>query len=123
MLLRALLPLLLAVLCVGIVHHRGPRDPAGSANAGACPAEARRVGRVDPYGYRRELCERETPDGRRVAEGPWTSWHPSGAPSAHGEMRDGRQVGVWTFWNESGEAIESIEFRDGVPVSRPGPDR
>ncbi len=121
--LRALLPLAIALLCVGVVHHRGPRGPADSPAAGLCPAEARRVGRVDPYGHRRELCERETPDGRRVAEGPWTSWHPSGAPSAHGEMREGRQIGTWTFWDESGDAIESVDFEDGVAIARRRPAR
>jgi hypothetical protein len=116
--LRALLPLVLAALCVGVVHHRGPHEPAGTSGTGPCPPQARLVGRVDPWGYRHELCEERTPDGRRVAEGPWTAWHPTGAPSAHGEMRGGRQVGTWTFWNEAGQPIESIEFRDGVPIAR-----
>jgi hypothetical protein len=114
--LRALVPILLSALCLGVVSHRGAREPGG-AEAGPCPPEARLVGRVDPFGYRRELCETVTPDGRRTADGPWTAWHPSGAPSAHGELRDGRQVGTWTFWNEAGEPIESIDFEDGVPIA------
>jgi hypothetical protein len=108
--LRWLLPIAIATLCVGIVHHGRPEDSLAEPKAELCPGTAKLVRSVDPYGYRREHCAQELPDGRNVAEGPWTAWHPSGVPSAHGEMHDGRQVGVWTFWNPAGEVIESIDF-------------
>jgi hypothetical protein len=117
--LRALLPVAIALACVGVVNHRGPAEAVGSATANPCPADARLVGHVDPYGHRTELCEKLDPDGRPVAEGPWTAWHANGTPSAHGRMRDGRQVGPWTFWSEAGVVIETVDFGDGTPLAAP----
>jgi hypothetical protein len=85
-----------------------------SDGLGLCPRGATLVEELDPYGHRREWCERD----EGVPHGRWVAWHPSGAPSVEGQMRDGERVGEWRFYSETGDVIERIDYdasREATP--------
>ena len=74
------------------VGHPDLRCPTGTAASGYAP----------PLGLF-VWCERPTPSGGAIKEGPSIEWHSSGARKAEGGYTDGKQNGPWvTYYPEGG---------------------
>jgi hypothetical protein len=88
-----------------------------------CPAGTRRVEARPPAGLE-EWCERSSPAGGGVREGPYRARYPGGRLKAEGGFAAGRKTGPWTYWYGNGlaggrgQAREAGEYDDGMERGR-----
>lgn len=89
-------------------------DVVPADGALVCPpgTERREASRADT---RDAWCERPGTNPENL-EGPFVSWHPTGAVAVRGQYRDGKPGGDWKSWHPTGAQSGEVTFVDGKPT-------
>jgi antitoxin component YwqK of YwqJK toxin-antitoxin module len=78
-----------------------------------CPTGTRPTGYPPPAG-REVWCERPTPSGATVREGPSIAWHDNEARKAEGAFVDGKPNGPWVTYYATGGPQTQGSYTMGV---------